>query len=94
MTEVRLSILMGSVNIFAQQEDIVGREKHTKLVMTVLAVELQLISNANGLVLLRSVKENVPEDGASVNGINGGMERNAGQEPKLIVVKWGFARPT
>ena len=42
MTEVRLSILMGSVNIFAQQEDIVGREKHTKLVMTVLAVELQV----------------------------------------------------
>ena len=34
------------------------------------------------------MKENVPEDGASVNGINGGMERNAGQEPKLIVVKW------
>ena len=44
MTEVSLSILMGSVNIFAQKKDIVGMEKLTKPVMTVVAVELQVIS--------------------------------------------------
>ena len=43
MMEVHLSILMGSVNIFAQKKDIAGMEKHTKLVMTVLVVELQVI---------------------------------------------------
>ena len=36
MMEVSLSILMGSVNIFAQQKDIVGMETLTKLVMTVV----------------------------------------------------------
>ena len=34
--EVNLSILMGSVNIFAQKKDIVGMETLTKLVMTVV----------------------------------------------------------
>ena len=42
MMEVHLSILMGSVNIFAQKKDIAGMEKHTKLVMTVVVVELQV----------------------------------------------------
>ena len=43
MTEVSLSILMVSVNIFAQKKDIVGMEKHTKLEMNVVVVELQVI---------------------------------------------------
>ena len=38
MTEDRLSIPMGSVNTFAQNTDIVGMEKPTKLVMTVVVV--------------------------------------------------------
>ena len=43
MMEVCLLILMGSVNIFAQKQDIVGMEKLTKLVSTVVVVELQVI---------------------------------------------------
>ena len=35
---------MGSANIFAQKKDIVGMEMLTKPVMTVVAVELQVIS--------------------------------------------------
>ena len=38
MMEVSQSILMGSVNIFAQRKDIVEMESHTKLVMTVVVV--------------------------------------------------------
>ena len=45
------------------------------------------MTNANGLVLLQSVGELVPEDGHKLDGINGEMERNAGQEPRHIVVK-------
>ena len=45
MTEVNLSILMGSVNIFAQKKDIVGMETLTKLVMTVMVAYLQVILN-------------------------------------------------
>ena len=43
MTEVCLSIVMGYANTFAQKKDIVGMEKLTKPVMTVMAVELQVI---------------------------------------------------
>ena len=43
MTEVCLSILTVSVNIFAQKTDIVGMEKHTKLEMNVVVVEIQVI---------------------------------------------------
>ena len=45
ITEVCLLILMGSVNIFAQNMDIVERQRFTKLVvLTVVNVELQVIS--------------------------------------------------
>ena len=44
VTEVCLLILIGSANIFAQKKDIVGMEKLTKPVMTVVAVMLQVIS--------------------------------------------------
>ena len=43
MTEVCLSIVMGYAKTFAQKKDIVGMEKLTKPVMTVMAVELQVI---------------------------------------------------
>ena len=43
VTGACLSILLGSANIFAQKKDIVGMEKLTKPVMTVMAVELQVI---------------------------------------------------
>jgi len=36
ITEVSLSTLMGSVNIFAQKQDIVGMKRLTKPVMTVV----------------------------------------------------------
>ena len=44
MTGVCLLILMGSVNIFAQNMDIVEIQQSTKLVLTVVNVELQVIS--------------------------------------------------
>ena len=44
MTGVCLLILMGSVNIFAQNMDIVEIQRSTKLVLTVVNVELQVIS--------------------------------------------------
>ena len=45
ITEVCLLILMGSVNIFAQNMDIVEIQRYTKLVvLTVVNVELQVIS--------------------------------------------------
>ena len=44
ITEVCLLILMGSVNIFAQNMDIVEIQRSTKLVLTVVNVELEVIS--------------------------------------------------
>ena len=44
MTGVCLLILMGSVNIFAQNMAIVEIQQSTKLVLTVVNVELQVIS--------------------------------------------------
>ena len=44
MTGVCLLILMGSVNIFAQNMDIVEMQRSTKLALTVVNVELQVIS--------------------------------------------------
>ena len=44
MTGVCLLILMGSVNIFARNMDILEIQRSTKLVWTVVNVELQVIS--------------------------------------------------
>ena len=44
MTGVCLLVLMGSVNIFAQNMDIVEIQRSTKLVLTVVNVEVQVIS--------------------------------------------------
>ena len=44
MMGVCLLILMGSVNIFAQNMDIVEIQRSTKLVLTVVNVELEVIS--------------------------------------------------
>ena len=44
MTGVCLLILVGSVNIFAQNMDIVEIQRSTKLVLTVVNVEVQVIS--------------------------------------------------
>ena len=44
MMGVCLLILMGSVNIFAQNMDIVEIQRSTKLALTVVNVELQVIS--------------------------------------------------
>ena len=43
VTGACLSILTGSVNIFAQNLDIVGLETVTKLVMTVVVATIQVI---------------------------------------------------
>ena len=42
VTGVCLFIIMGSANIFAQKQDIVGMEELTKLVMIVGAVDIQV----------------------------------------------------
>ena len=46
-----------------------------------------MMTSASGLVLLISVTESVPEDGNKSSGISLGMENDAGQEARLIVVK-------
>ena len=54
MTGACLSILMESVNIFAQNLDIVGLETVTKLVMTAVVATIQVIFNVLILTLLFS----------------------------------------